>query len=137
MQVPISIQDEIINHCRRLYPNQACGLVLFDETGVAREVYPTVNMGAWPYGFQISPTSQYLAFRHAREKGLIIQGVYHAHLLSRAIPTERDLERPIPEGYLYLIVSLLNPEIPDIRGYLLNAGNSTAVELETGALSLK
>ncbi|WP_170977641.1 M67 family metallopeptidase [Blastococcus sp. CCUG 61487] len=132
LRVPFDIQLQVIEHCRAQLPNQACGLLLFDEQGVARAVECTPNAGAWPYGFQIPPESMYQAFTAARAKGLRVQSVYHCHAVSVAVPTGRDLDRPVPPGYLYLIVSLLDPNAPELRGFLLEGSRAREVNLETG-----
>jgi [CysO sulfur-carrier protein]-S-L-cysteine hydrolase len=132
MLVPQSIRDEIIAHCQALTPNQACGLVLFDSDGVARWVEKAINYGAWPYGFQIAPQSHFSAFSRARDEGWSIGGVYHCHTVSEAIPTGRDIKRPVPPGMLYLIVSLLFPDKPDIRGFTLTNGIPCLIDLDTG-----
>lgn len=132
MIVPPSIRGEIISHCLSLAPNQACGLVLFDKDGIARWVEKATNNGAWPYGFQIAPESQLSAFNRAQKEGWSIGGVYHCHTVSQARPTGRDLERPVPPGILYLIVSLLFPESPDIQGFTINNGVPRLIDLDTG-----
>jgi proteasome lid subunit RPN8/RPN11 len=113
--------------CRARFPNQACGLILFDAAGNARSVEPIDNHGAWPYGFAIAPEGQFEAFRKARANGWKIGGVYHCHLVSEAVPTGRDLRRPIPDGFLYVIASMLDPDQPTVRAYLLNDGKPVEV----------
>ena len=130
--VPASVCRAIIKHAVELYPNQACGLVLFDDDNIAREVYPAINMGAWPYGFKIGPLCQYSAFTRSKSMGLEVCGVYHTHLVSAPIPTGRDIERPVPQNYLYLIVSLLDVQAPELRGYRLREGQYCEIDLETG-----
>jgi len=132
MVVPEKICRAIIEHALALYPNQACGLVLFDAHNIARDVEPAVNMGAWPYGFKISPMSQYSAFRRSRTAGLEVCGVYHTHLVSAAVPTGRDLERAVPPNYLYVIVSLLDVQAPELRGYQVMDGQYREIDLTTG-----
>lgn len=117
-----SLQRQIIEDCRRQMPNQACGLVLFDSARQACAVEPVPNRGAWPYGFQIPPNAQFTAFRKALSKGWVIGGVYHCHLVSEAVPTGRDLKRPVPKGFLYIVVSMLRPERPSLRAYLFDNG---------------
>lgn len=132
MIVPQPLQNEIIAHCQTEAPNQACGLVLFDGAGIAQWVEKAINRGAWPYGFQIDPNSQFSAFKMAQKEGWLIGGVYHCHMASPAVPTGRDIERPVPDGVLHLIVSLLFPEAPDIRGFRLSNGIPHPVDLNTG-----
>jgi proteasome lid subunit RPN8/RPN11 len=130
--VPQLLQNEIIAHCQAEAPNQACGLVLFDSAGIAQWIEKAINRGAWPYGFQIAPHSQFSAFKMAQKKGWSIGGVYHCHMASPAIPTGRDIERPTPYGSLYLIVSLLFPEAPVIRGFRFRNSTPHQVDLNTG-----
>ena len=132
MIVPQPIRAEILAHCQALAPNQACGLVLFDKSGVARSVEKATNHGAWPYGFQIAAESQFSAFRRAQSEGWSIGGVYHCHTVSTAEPSGRDIERPVPPKMLYLIVSLMFPDTPDIRGFTLINGIPRPVNLDTG-----
>jgi proteasome lid subunit RPN8/RPN11 len=112
------VKQNIIKHCLTESPNQACGLVLFDEHKNGVEVAETVNYGAWPYGFQISAQALFEIAMKAKQKGYSIGGVYHCHLASSAIPTGRDLYRPIPNGMLYIIVSLVETKAPELRAYL-------------------
>lgn len=132
MIVPPEIRAEIVAHCRQLAPNQACGLVLFDNDNTAREVCRADNHGAWPYGFQIAPQSQFATFARARRTGWRVGGVYHCHVVSEARPTGRDLQRPVPPGMLYLIASLLDDEVPDVRAYLFETGLAREINLDTG-----
>jgi [CysO sulfur-carrier protein]-S-L-cysteine hydrolase len=120
--LPPGIQAEIVAHCQEVLPNQACGLVLFDADGMAQSVERVRNRGAWPYGFQIPAEAQFDAFRRARAERWRVNGVYHCHTVSEAIPTGRDLLRPVPEGFLYIIVSLLRPDRPELRAYLFIQG---------------
>lgn len=130
MIVPPEIRNEIIAHSRQFAPNQACGLVLFDDADTAREVCRADNHGAWPYGFQIAPQSQFAAFQRADRLGWRVGGVYHCHVVSEARPTGRDLKRPVPPGMLYLIASLLDDEAPSVRAYLFEAGAAREIELD-------
>ncbi|AJQ93653.1 Mov34/MPN/PAD-1 family protein [Gynuella sunshinyii] len=125
--IDIDISQQIIAHCQSVWPNQACGLVLFDDSNQACAVETVCNRGAWPYGFQIPPESQMSAFQRARQAGWRINGVYHCHTVSEAIPTGRDLKRPVPTGFVYIIVSLLNPDIPVLRAWLFE--NDEPVEV--------
>ena len=129
--LPSEIQAGIVSHCQREWPNQACGLVLFDADGVARAVETVRNRGAWPYGFQIGPEAQFAAYRKALAHGWTVAGVYHCHTVSEAVPTGRDLKRPVPPGYLYIIVSLLDPARPVLRAYRFHEGVPQEVSIPT------
>jgi len=130
MYLPDSIRVDIIKHALALAPNQACGLVLFDDRMCAVKVEHGNNLGAWPYGFQIDPASQRRAYQQARQNGWSVSGVYHSHAVSSAVPTGRDLKRPVPKGMLYLIVSLLDQNKPELCGYLIEQGVPTEVSLD-------
>lgn len=112
-----SIKCSIINHCLRERPHQACGLVSFNKDGESTEVIETINYGAWPYGFQISPEDMLMASIKSKKSGDYIKGVYHCHLASSAQITDRDKYRTVPNGMLYIIVSLINITSPEIRCY--------------------
>lgn len=112
-----SVKQSIIKHCLKESPHQACGLVSFNKDCESIDVTETINYGAWPYGFQISPEAMLMASIKAKKSGNSIKGVYHCHLASSAQITDRDINRTIPNGMIYIIVSLINITSPELRCY--------------------
>lgn len=117
MELSKDIREKIIKHCVAEVPHQACGLVLFNEGMHSVDSVETINYGAWPYGFQISPNDMLNAAMNAKKRGLQVRGIYHSHLASDAQITDRDKARLISDDLLYIIVSVLDVNNPEICCY--------------------
>ena len=129
MRIVASARKVLIQHAETERPNQACGLICMDDNDTIRYVHRAKNAGAWPYGFQIAPESQLEAYTIASKHAWKVNGVYHCHTVSAAIPTGRDLKRPVPKDFLYVVVSVLYPDAPEVRAFYLEEEGVREVDL--------
>jgi [CysO sulfur-carrier protein]-S-L-cysteine hydrolase len=111
-------------------PNECCGLLAgtIQQTGETRvlrvgkveRVYPLVNAAARPVEYLSDPKSMFAAVRDMWKRGIDILAVYHSHPTSRPIPSRTDLERNYSPEVMNLIISLQNPQEPEVRGWWLD-----------------
>lgn len=128
MDIRQQVIDAIIAHARAEAPNECCGL-LVGRGGTIGECVPARNAKEGPATYLIDPADQFAAIRRTRREGSAILGAYHSHPRSRAVPSPTDVaEAHFPE-LVYVIVSLADPATPEVRGYLIEAGNFVAVPL--------
>jgi proteasome lid subunit RPN8/RPN11 len=85
--------------------------------------------------YRIDPADHFRLIKTLRGTGREIVGAYHSHPRSPARPSPTDLAESAGEGFLYVIVSLMSPDAPDVRGYVLGDDGPREVALvaETAA----
>jgi len=107
--LPDHLRTEIVDHCMRELPNEACGLLAFDGDDVMK-VYPTPNADASPTSFTVPPHEHYRALVDAETHGWEIGGVFHSHPGGPPTLSEIDRERALEPGWWYLVVGMAGAE---------------------------
>jgi len=125
---PRRVVDEIISHCKEVYPNEACG-ILAGKGGVVQEVYKMRNIEDSAVSYMVAPKEQFAVMKEMREKGLEIVAIYHSHPHSDAYPSPKDIELAFYPESIYLIVSLINKE-PGIRAFSIRDEKAEEVEMK-------
>jgi proteasome lid subunit RPN8/RPN11 len=119
----------IIEQARREAPRECCGIISGRE-GRPTQLYPTRNVAAGNRLYEIDPAQLIdLEFRELPEQGTEIIAIYHSHPASAAYPSQTDLDLAFWPEAVYLICSLADPERPVVRGFRLQDGTVTEVEL--------
>lgn len=119
MRISQSLIDELIAHAREDLPNECCGMV-GGRDGEARRVVRVTNAAASPLRYEMDPQGQYDALKSIEDGGEELLAIYHSHTKSPAYPSQTDVNQAVawPEQ-VYLIVSLADPDAPEVKGYLL------------------
>jgi [CysO sulfur-carrier protein]-S-L-cysteine hydrolase len=124
-----AIRDELIAHARGDAPNECCGMVGGID-GRATSVYRAVNERASPLSYSIEPGDLFRILRAIEEAGEELVAIYHSHTKSPAYPSPTDVN--LATGWpdpVYLIVSIADPNAPEVRGFHLRDGEVEEVEL--------
>jgi len=117
---------EILEHCRREAPLEACG-ILSGREGVVSRVYPMTNVEQSPSRYLMAPEEQFRVMGEVWSRGEELVGIYHSHPASEAYPSPRDVEVAFyPDAY-YLIVSLAGD--PVVRAFRLAGGQILETEI--------
>ena len=119
--------DAIVAHAREESPNECCGL-LVGAGHVIEDSVRTTNLKSSPTAYLIDPADHFAEIRRARTEGRAILGAYHSHPHSPPVPSRTDVDEAHYPDFVYVIVSL-EPPLPQIRAYLIERGNFTAVPL--------
>lgn len=129
-KLPKTFADEMIAHARADAPNECCGIL----AGVDRQVmraYPTRNVEASPVKYLIDSGDLFKAYKDAEKNGWEFLAFYHSHTFSEAYPSPTDVRLATWPDSLYILVSLRNPENPQVRGFYIVDGRITEEELVT------
>jgi proteasome lid subunit RPN8/RPN11 len=119
MRIAQSLIDEMVAHAREDLPDECCGLV-GGVDGEATEVIRVANAAASPLRYEMDPKAQYDAYRAIEDQGHELLAIYHSHTKSAAYPSQTDVNQAVAwPDQVYLIVSLEDPDAPDVKGYLL------------------
>jgi proteasome lid subunit RPN8/RPN11 len=130
MRIAQSLIDEMVAHAREDLPNECCGMV-GGRDGEATEVVRVENSAASPLRYEMDPQGQYNALKSIEDRGDELLAIYHSHTKSAAFPSQTDVNQAVawPEQ-VYLIVSLADPEGPEVKAYLLKDLKIADVELD-------
>jgi proteasome lid subunit RPN8/RPN11 len=122
--------EEMVAHAREDFPNECCGLIGGTDDK-AQTVYLARNAFASPFSYRVDPGDQYrIIEKEMRDRSEELVAIYHSHTKSPAYPSQTDLNEAAswPEQ-VYLIVSLANPEAPDVKAFWLKDGKIAEAEL--------
>jgi proteasome lid subunit RPN8/RPN11 len=123
-----SMVDAMIAAARRVTPLEACGL-LGGTDGQATAFYELTNADASGEHYTMLPQEQFEAIKDMRTKGARMLAIWHSHPETPARMSEEDLRLAYTPDVIYLIVSLADPDRPDLQGYVVEDGVPAAVEV--------
>lgn len=116
------LAEEMIEHCRRGRPNEACG-ILATSNGEATKVFRMSNASASPMRYSLNPKEQFAVYKELDERGWELGGVFHSHTRTAPYPSPTDV-REAREDVPYVIVSLAQ-DPPEIKAYRIRKENWT------------
>jgi proteasome lid subunit RPN8/RPN11 len=129
LRLPRDFADRIVDQARSEHPNEACGLIAGSD-GAATKLFPMTNAERSPVIYRIDPKEQLRVFNEIDEEGLDLVAIYHSHTRSPAYPSNTDVAQAYYPDAVYVIVSLADAARPDLRGYRIDDGKVTEVDLE-------
>jgi len=128
MRIAQSLIDRIVAHAREDLPNECCGMV-GGVDGEARTVYRAENAEASPLRYSIDAKEQFRLMREIEGAGEELAAIYHSHTKSSAYPSQTDVNLAGWPEAVYLIVSLADPDAPDLKGFWIRDGEISEAEL--------
>jgi proteasome lid subunit RPN8/RPN11 len=128
MRIAQSLIDEIVAHARADLPNECCGMIGGTD-GEARTVYRAENAEHSPLRYSIDAGDQFRLMREIEDAGEDLVAIYHSHTKSAAYPSQTDVNLAGWPDAVYLIVSLADPEAPDVKAYWLKDETIADAEL--------
>jgi len=131
MKIRRDLVDEIVAHARENLPNECCGMVGGDN-GEARTVYRAENAEGSPFRYSIDAKEQFRMMKEIEAAGEELAAIYHSHTKSPAYPSQTDVNLAGWPEAVYLIVSLADPEAPDLKGFWIKDGQIAEAELVVG-----
>ena len=108
--IPAQLVQEMIDHARRGYPDEACGLVVGDrpagDGGRALRFVPTRNAAASPYRYEIDSQELLRLTLETDEADEVFWAIVHSHTHTPARPSPTDVGLAFYPDALYILVSL-------------------------------
>jgi [CysO sulfur-carrier protein]-S-L-cysteine hydrolase len=129
VKISQALVDAMIVHALEDRPNECCGMIGCSG-GVATKVVPVLNSAASPLRYEMDPKGQFDALQEIESDGELL-GIYHSHTKSAAYPSQTDVNQAQnwPEP-IYVILSLVDEEKPDVKGFHLADLKIADAELE-------
>ena len=128
MRISQAQWDEFIAHAREEAPNECCGY-LWGKDGTLEGTKRATNGRNSPYGYELDHKSLFAA-NELDDDGFEV-GIYHSHPRSPAEPSQTDINLATYPHWLYVIVSLAEPE-GAVRGWWIRDGAVTEEEVRVG-----
>ena len=130
--------DEIIAHCRRQYPKEACGILAGSSSGAVQagaerlviQVYPMRNVEESPIGYSMDPKEQLVVEKRMRSHSQRMIGIYHSHTATEAYPSSVDVSLAISPDVSYVLVSLKDRAQPVMHSYRIQDQRITREDLQ-------
>lgn len=119
-------RTEIIEHCLKGAPNEACGLIATSE-GSVKKVYGTANADESPAGYTVPPQEHFQALTDAEKRGWQIGGVFHSHPDGPARPSRIDVQSALDPEWIYLVVGMSDD--PELRAWRIREKEISEVVL--------
>lgn len=135
IQLTANHLQQITSHAESTYPEECCGLLLGKiegETTQVIEIIATENswnaddfasislhQGSKRNRFSIAPAILLKVQKSARDRHLLIVGIYHSHPDHLGIPSEFDRQIAWP-NYSYLIAAVPQGKVRDIYAWKLD-----------------
>ena len=121
--------EEMIAHSREEAPNECCGMV-GGADGSATTVYRSINAEASPLRYSLDASDQFRIMQEMEQRGEDLVGIYHSHTGSAAYPSQTDVNLAAYPDAVYVIVSLEDPQNPEVRGFWIRDGQIDEAELD-------
>jgi len=128
MILPADMADDILERSRAELPNEACGLLAGDDSGI-RRLYCVSNADASPVSYTIDPAGHFAALQDAELNGWELIGAFHSHVEGPAYPSPTDVAGAAEPGWIWLVVGPI-AGVPEIRAYRIEAGEIIEQELK-------
>lgn len=119
--------EEIIEHARRCYPKEGCGLLVGRQA--ADRFIAVDNASASETAYDMEPAQLIGALRDLRAGGERLVAIYHSHPRGPAQPSRSDIERAYYPEAAHLIVSLAEPEHPQAAAFRIIDGDVLEIEV--------
>ena len=126
LELAQAIVDDIVAGSVECYPYEACGLLSGPaESGVVHRVHRCRNAAGSARVYTVDPLDHLRAERDAETAGHEIIGVFHSHTHSAAYPSPTDVLQAPDHTWHYAIISLREPDAPDLRSYRIDGDTVT------------
>jgi proteasome lid subunit RPN8/RPN11 len=144
VKISRQLLDELVAHALEDPGNEVCGVVAVDAaepvvgqpaagdpSAEAVSVLRATNIHASPLKFEIDPKQLLELYLAIETDGQMLGAIYHSHVRSRPYPSQTDVNFAANwPGVEWVIVGLAAGEQPEVRSYLIEAGEVREVALE-------
>ena len=117
MVITKKVYEVMIDHAKKGYPNEACGILAGKPGGPVDLFFPMRNLDESSISYFMDPKEQLSLFKKMRELGVEMTGIFHSHVASEAAPSQKDIRLAFYPEVSYLIVSLSDMNQPHLRSF--------------------
>jgi len=132
MQIAPDLLAQIVDHARRDFPNECCGMIGMRD-GRAVSVHPAENVAASPLRFEVDGMEVHRTIEEIEDAGDVMGAIYHSHTRSEPYPSQTDINFAAGwPGVEWLIVGVGRNGDTDVRSFRIDDGRVTEVAVDRG-----
>ena len=120
----------MIAYAKAGYPNEACGILGGEKSGSGSYFFSMKNMDEASISYFMDPKEQLQVFKKMRELKMEMTGIFHSHVASEAVPSQKDVRLAFYPDVSYLIVSLSDLKKPVLRSFKIKDEIATEEEIK-------
>ena len=123
--------EQLVAQAKRDAPNETCGLIGGKDER-ALQIYPLKNVDENPrIRYMAEPLELLHAIRDVEEAhDWQVLAIYHSHPATQAYPSATDVARAFYPDAIYILISLMNPELAQVRGFEIKEEKISEVTLQ-------
>jgi proteasome lid subunit RPN8/RPN11 len=130
LQIPMSIYERMIGQAREGAPLEVCG-ILGGKGNIVSSIHPMTNTDASHEHFMMDPREQFSVVKKLCTQELEMLAVYHSHPATPARPSDEDIRLALTPNISYVIVSLADPSVPEVRAFKITGRKVDSVEVRS------
>ena len=115
--IPKKVYTEMMEHAKKGYPNEACGIVAGEQESKVTHFFSMRNVDESSISYFMDPKEQLHVFKKMRESNVDMLGIFHSHVASDAYPSQKDIRLAVYPEVSCLIVSLSDKNKPVLRSF--------------------
>ena len=119
LTIPSAIAARMVEQARAGMPLEVCGILAGSEDRVASH-YEMTNSDRSALHYTMVPEEQFKVIKRIRAAGEEMLAIYHSHPATPARPSAEDIRLALTPGVIYVILSLVEPESPVIKGFTID-----------------
>ncbi len=129
LEIPANIFEQMVAQAKALAPIEACG-ILAGKDNKAEKLFEMANADNRSDHFMMEPKEQFTVVKNIRSAGFEMLAIYHSHPETPARPSAEDIRLALTPDVIYLIVSLRDTKVPDVKGFVKENGMLTEVPIK-------
>jgi proteasome lid subunit RPN8/RPN11 len=132
VRIDAALLARVVDHARRDYPNECCGMIAVRD-GRAVAIHEATNLAASPLRFEVEGREIIRAQDAFEADGAELGAIYHSHTRSDPYPSQTDVNFAAGwPGVEWLIVGLRRDGEATVRSYRIEDGVIEEVDVDVG-----
>ncbi len=128
LRIETSVYEKMVEAAQQADPLEACGLLAGRDCHVTK-FYALTNADTSAVHCSMIPEEQFAAVKDMRKLGLQMLAIWHSHPATPARMSQEDVRLAYTPRVAYIILSLAQPDEPKLRGFEINNGVPTEIDI--------
>ena len=129
VRIPKPIFDEIVDHAKREWPLECCGILAGREE-TAQKAFELSNAQKSPVRYSVSPQEQLKVFEEMEKESMEMIAIYHSHPHTIPFPSETDVKMAFYPEVSSIIISLKERDNPMVKAFRIEKEAIRPEEIE-------